>query len=191
MGPDKWIAVGNLEVGVGEYPWSGYTGVSKLDFLDMPLERSWTSDLSSPLIFLSLPLISGRFARLGLDFWPDDVRYSTLIWGAYPLHLLGRGPEGPLPTVRLQMVREGVQNFEARLTIIEAMAKLSEEQKKPYQGLLNTILYGKGRLGGGSGCLIQTELNGNAPGLQFAQIYRAAEELSGIKTEAKWEEPPK
>ena len=145
--PGKLIAIGNLEVGVKEYPWSRYTGLSQMEFLDMPLERSWTSDLSSPLVFLSLPLISGRFARLGLDFWPGDVRYSGLIWGAYPLQLLARGATGPLPTVRLQMVREGVQNFEARLTIIEAMGKLSEERKKPYQGLLNHILHGKGRLG--------------------------------------------
>ncbi|MGD0898329.1 MAG: glycoside hydrolase domain-containing protein [Thermoguttaceae bacterium] len=189
--PGKQMAIGNLEVGVKEYPWSGYTGVSQMEFLDMPLERSWTSDLSSPLVFLSLPLISGRFARLGLDFWPGDVKYSGLIWGAYPLQLMARGATGALPTVRLQMVREGVQNFEARLTIIEAMEKLSEEQKKPYQGLLNDILRGKGRLGGGSLVLSQTELNLDAPGSHLAQIYRAAEELTGIKTEAKWEEPPK
>ncbi|MGD0898148.1 MAG: hypothetical protein ABR915_09960 [Thermoguttaceae bacterium] len=44
--------------------------------------------------------------------------------------------------------------------------------------------------GGHTMPLSQVELNLDWPA-HIAQIYRAAEELTGIKTEAKWEEPPK
>jgi hypothetical protein len=52
--------------------------------------------------------------------------------------------DGPLPTVRLAMMREALQDFEARLVILESLA----------------------------------------------QLYRAAEELSGVRTPARWDEAP-
>ncbi|MGD0900398.1 MAG: glycoside hydrolase domain-containing protein [Thermoguttaceae bacterium] len=198
--PGKQIAIGDLEVGVKEHPWfdSRYdeVGLQKLDFLDMPLQRAMIDDDSPPLSFRTFPLINGRVARLGLDFWPGDTRYNGLIWGAYPLHLLARGPAGPLPTVRLQMMREGFQDFEPRLTIMEAIKKLPAEEQKPYQTLLNDIShsgdrhFGDRRLLGGNPHLSQEELRIDWPAY-LARTYRAAEELTGIKTEGKWEEPPK
>jgi len=98
--------------------------------------------------------------------------------------------------VRLQMMREGFQDFEPRLTILEAIKKLPAEERKPYQTLLNDIShsgdrhFGDRRLLGGNPHLSQEELRIDWPAY-LARTYRAAEELTGIKTEGKWEEPPK
>ena len=185
--PGKMIAIGNLEVGVKEFPWGGEVGLQKLDFLEMPLHRSYSFDGSSPLMLRTLPMFTGRLARLGLDFWPGDTRYAVLIWGEYPRTLLARSDAGPVPTVRLQMMREGVQDFEPRLTIMEAIAKLSKEEQKPYTALLNDFTR---RWNFGQTALSQSEINLNWPSY-LARIYRAAEELTGIKTEGSWEDPPK
>ena len=185
--PGKFIAIGNLEVGLKEHPW-GDEGVwrQKLDFLDMPLQRAYFYDQSPPLAFRTLPAYSGRLARTGIDFWPDSVRYSVPIWGVYPIRIAGRGPEGAAPTVRLQMMREALQDFEARLIIIESLAKLPAERQAKYRALLGD--FGR-RWRIGNEFLSQTELNLDWP-TYAAQLYRAAEELSGVRTDARWEQPP-
>ena len=187
-GPGKMIAVGDLEVGLKEYPW-GDDGAwqRKLDFLDMPLQRAWFYDQSPPMSFRTLPLLSGRLARVGLDFWPEHVRYAPLIWGLYPIHLAGRGPDGPLPTVRLALMREAMQDFEPRLAILKAMANLPPDRQQPFRRLLEELRY---RVGVGNGFLSQMEL-----GLDWqayaARTYRAAEELAGVRAEASWDRPPR
>jgi hypothetical protein len=45
-------------------------------------------------------------------------------------------------------------------------------------------------MGAGGSYLSQMELNLDWPAYA-ARVYRAAEELIGIKTEATWEQPPK
>ncbi|MGD0899253.1 MAG: glycoside hydrolase domain-containing protein [Thermoguttaceae bacterium] len=182
------IAVGNLEVGLKECPGGDENvWLRKLDFLDIPLQRAMYYDQSPPMAFRTIPMYSGRLARTGLDFWPENVRYRPLIWGVYPIRVAGRGPDGPLPTVRLQMMREALQDFEARLTVLEAIAKLPAEEQKAPRAVLNDL---HRRMAIGDGYLSQMELNLDWPGY-VAQMYRAAEELTGIKTEAKWEQPPK
>jgi hypothetical protein len=132
-------------------------------------------------------MLSGRLARVGLDFWPDSVRYSPLIWGLYPIRLAGRGPDGPLPTVRLALMREALQDFEARLVILEALARLPAEEQASYRALLDEL---RRRMAIGNAYLSQTELGLDWPGY-LAQLYRAAEELSGLTLRARWDDPPK
>ncbi|MEI6176970.1 MAG: glycoside hydrolase domain-containing protein [Verrucomicrobiota bacterium] len=164
--PLKCFAIGGLETGVKEHPWfaAGWDeiGLQKVDYLNMPLHRSYSFDGSPPPMFRSLPVFNGRLARLGLDFWPGDTKYNNLIWGEYPIRLLARGPAGSVPTVRLQMMREGVQDFEPRLDILEVNAKLPKAQQKSIQSLFGDTY----------------------------KNYRTAEELAGIKTEASWDTPP-
>ena len=83
------------------------------------------------------------FARWGADFWPvlEDPRgrrrgriyerYPKASWRNLNIKtaLLGPGPDGPVATARFEVLREGVQECEARIAIERAMAegKLSDE----------------------------------------------------------------
>jgi hypothetical protein len=183
----KMIAVGNLEVGLKESPGGDESvWLKKLDFLDIPLQRAMFYDQSPPMAFRTAPMLSGRLARVGLDFWPESVHYKPLIWGIYPIRVAGRGPDGPAPTVRLQMMREAAQDFEARLTILDALAKLPAEAHQSNRRLLDDF---HRRMATGGTPLSQMELNHDWPGY-VARLYRAAEALTGVKTEARWDEPP-
>jgi hypothetical protein len=184
----KLIAVGDLEVGMKEYPWGNdETWLQKLEFLDLPLQRAHFYDPSPALTHRTWPMHSGRLARVGLDFWPQDARYTVPIWGIYPVRMAGRGPEGPLPTVRFWMMRESVQEFEPRLTILESLSKLPADEQKPLRSLLNGLHH---RIGTGCLYLSQMELSLDWPSYT-AGVYEAAAELAGVKSGAKWEEPPK
>jgi hypothetical protein len=76
--------------------------------------------------------------RLGADFWkviPDSRgqpadslagRYPESYWGQLNLnygipHLLGKGKNGPVPTVRSEAFRENIQEVEARVFIEKAL----------------------------------------------------------------------
>ena len=84
-------------------------------------------------------------ARLGADFWPvvkdkQDHRVGR-IWDLYPesgwrnlgiyTSLLGPGPDGPDATPRFEMLREGVQECEARIAIESVLADEALRQKLP------------------------------------------------------------
>ena len=95
--------------------------------------------------------------RLGGDFWPvikDKQgsrkgriyeRYNECRWRANDIctALLGPGPTGPVATTRLEMMREGVQECEARIFIEQALldeklrARLGEDLAKRAQDLLD------------------------------------------------------
>ncbi len=69
--------------------------------------------------------------NIPLDFWEDAAGHSLL--GRYgrdwvgPFHrdntywLIAPGPDGPLPTERFEMLREGMQEAEARVAIEKAL----------------------------------------------------------------------
>ncbi|HUW55076.1 MAG TPA: HEAT repeat domain-containing protein [Planctomycetota bacterium] len=76
------------------------------------------------------------FGRLGADFWSvlrnkaghrvgrvSGGRYPKSAWRALDISssYLAPGPDGPVPTARLEMVREGVQECEARIFIERAL----------------------------------------------------------------------
>ncbi len=191
--PGKMIAIGDLEVGMKESPHGGILDASslekywqeKFDFLHLPIHRCVYNERAGPMVFRTIPCHNGRIARFGLDFWSGAG--AGLIWGVYPTQLARRGPDGPVPSVRLQMMREGAQDFEARMAILESLAKLPAQQQTAYRALLDDLLR---RYRAGEAYLSQTELNLDWPGY-VARVYRAAEELTGIKTKARWEPPPK
>lgn len=90
-----------------------------------------------------------------------------------------------MPSVRFQLFREGVQDAELRLSIIRAYLMLPEEQRKPYRALLDEL---PGRVGA-SMFLGQNELALDLPAYR-ARLQVAAAELAGVKSEARWEQPP-
>jgi hypothetical protein len=134
--------------------------------------------------------ISPSIARVGLDFRAGGGH--GLVWGTFPLLLAWPGPNGPEPTVRLMLTRQGLQDFEVRLAVLEVLAKLPADRQRPYRDLLDRICR-RVILGGVHGCVVglsQAELSLDFPGY-VAEIYRAAEELTGVKTEARWDNPPR
>ncbi|MGD0896397.1 MAG: hypothetical protein ABR915_01090, partial [Thermoguttaceae bacterium] len=114
-------------------------------------------------------------------------QYRAPIWGCFPLYVAGHGADGPVPTVRLQTIRQSLQEFEPRLTVLQSLANLPAEEQKSHRALLDDL---HRRMGAGGSYLSQMELNLDWPAYA-ARVYRAAEELIGIKTEATWEQPPK
>ena len=75
------------------------------------------------------------FCRIGAEFWPVpgskgrtyvDARY--LDWGGLSISgtttssVLAPGPDGPIATARLEMLREGLQETEAKILLEKALA---------------------------------------------------------------------
>lgn len=97
------------------------------------------------------------FARVGADFWPAlkdrrgrqvgmlAARYSKSSWWNLNLitSILAPGPDGAVATVRYEMLREGIQECEARIFIERALldkdlrAKLGEPLAKRCQDVLD------------------------------------------------------
>jgi len=97
------------------------------------------------------------FGRMGADFWPVlegkrgrrrslSSRYRMSDWHQLNLRVnpyIAPGPAGALGTVRFEMLREGVQECEARIFIERALldegqrAKLGDELAKKCQDLLD------------------------------------------------------
>jgi len=136
--------------------------------------------------------------RIGADFWPvvKDPRGRTVdVLGRYPesgwgqlnlrnsfAYVLGPGPDGPVATVRFEMIREGVQEAEARICIEKALAnpalrqKLGEDRAAALQGFLDQRTRDILRAKAGSDCawlwyasLIQERSD---------QLYAAAAEVA-------------
>jgi hypothetical protein len=156
-------------------------------FLDMPTARWHWQDDSAPLVFRTLPMLWGALGHIGLDFWthvrgvPRNTSFFTSSCA-----LTVPGPNGAEPTVRFQMLREGVQDMEVRLMIVRGYLKLPEEQRKPYRELLDEFAR---RLAWSSGYLTQYEL-GYGWRAYVAQVQAAAAELAGAKSQAQWDRPP-
>jgi hypothetical protein len=193
----KFIVLGGHEVGLKEHPWRDYCRPfnansiekdleSNREYLDLGCARWHWADYSPPLVFRTLPLHqSGNLGRLGLDFWgkgPINRSYFTA-----SSSLTAPGADGPAPTVRFQMLREGVQDVELRLMIVRAYLKLGEDKRKPYRNLLDEY---RRRTDWAGSYLSQHELGFDWRGYA-AQVQQAAAELTGEKSEAKWEQPPK
>jgi hypothetical protein len=99
--------------------------------------------------------------RIGADFWPvikDNRgqrrghvgdRYPQSKWHSCNLstHMLNPGPSGPVATARYEMLREGLQNCEARIAIEEVLtdeaqkARLGAELAAKCQQLLDDRIW--------------------------------------------------
>jgi hypothetical protein len=196
----RMIATGGMEIGMREWPC--WTGMLKLvefeervqkpyDFLELPTDRWMHQEYSPPLVFRTMTANWGCIGRIGLDFWDaKKIRGApkSTSFFSHVESLTVPGPEGPLPTVRFQMFREGLQDAEVKATIVRAYWKLSEDQRKPYQALLEEL--GTRMSWGAPWYLSQCELAYDWPGY-VARLHQAAAELAGVKSEARWEAPPR
>jgi hypothetical protein len=212
----KQMATGGLEVGVKEYPWRSFVhvftaaelerdltvaqpsrlptgrqdacGTNGFEYLDLPTARWHWKDDSPPFLFRTLPMIWGSLGHLGLDFWsgvqgaPRNTSFFT-----ESSSMTVPGPHGALPTVRFQMLREGVQDMEIRLMMIRAARTLPADRRQAVYELLDEF---PRRAYWGTPYLSQCELSYDWRSYA-ARVQEAAAELVGVKTEAKWEAPPK
>jgi hypothetical protein len=140
------------------------------------------------------------------------------IWGGTPISMTAPGPAGPLPTVRFQMYREAVQEAEAWLTIVGTCATRQtdgtgkggpdwltgmkpsaagqDERAKAYIAMyldaVNLFARWRGSMHHGgveNSSIPLAKLSLGWPGA-IARAYEAAGELTGAKSEAKWDQPP-
>jgi hypothetical protein len=220
----RLIATGGLEIGIKEAPTEPCPCChtlelalpNSLDYLCFTILRGGPGTFGTPLAMRTAIFQSGRWTRLQMDYWPRVVRNGNLIWGATQHWLLGRREGQPVPTVRLQLIRESLQDFEAMLTLRMAQTKpddpalvpflrpgmhnlrtLLEKQTGPgastsYMDLM-AEMYSHVRTGCGvygSWCHIpQTELGYDWPAW-LARLHAAAAEAAGDKAAVKWSDPP-
>jgi len=163
------------------------------EFIEQTTLRTTWLETSPPMVFRQLAL-RGDMGQIGLDFWlkvPESpmhaaprVSSNNGIGGNNAL--IEPGPDGPVPTVRFQMLREGVQDMEIRRMIIRALLALPENQRKPYRDLLDEHLR---RGEWAKNILPQFELQYDWRAYA-ARVQQAAAELAGQPTQARWETPP-
>jgi hypothetical protein len=142
----------------------GYEGTShygwRREQLSVQFPRSTTMDFHAMTFRGMAEASSGGttrgFARLGADFWPVlkdgrgrragtlSARYPDTSWRNLDVRtcLLSPGSEGAIGTTRFEMLREGLQEAEARIFIERALldeasrAKLGEARAKRYAQML-------------------------------------------------------
>jgi hypothetical protein len=196
----RLTAGGNLEVGLKQWPWMicgralpvhGWEQEveQKLEFLAMPTARWHHQEFSPPIMFRTLPLLWGSVSHLGLDFWMPggDGGPSNTSFFVHVNALTAPGPDGAIPTVRFQMLREAVQDAHVRRAVIRAYLKLPEEQRQRYRDLLDEFTL---RVAFGAHIPSGGELSYDWPDY-VARVYVTAGDLTGQKTEARWDDPPR
>ncbi|MFW6066572.1 MAG: glycoside hydrolase domain-containing protein, partial [Planctomycetota bacterium] len=140
----------------------------------------------------------GNVARIGLDFWrvqrPGGRHgrlFSSGICGSWlyksnPVNVIAPGPDGAVPTVRFQMLREGLQETELRIHLAAQLPELDEDKQQQIQALMeqhrqSALMAGRG--------LDQMQLSFDWLGLN-AKLMAAAVELAGESEPGSWDDPP-
>ncbi|GAF74380.1 unnamed protein product, partial [marine sediment metagenome] len=202
----KLVISGGIEVGYAEEMGGGLLPdllpdrpkLREREYITAGSHRIQVLTWSSPTAYRNIPNITGTFCRLGLDFWPvvsDGTRLRTLfntkicgpwLYKAHPVAIVAPGPDGAIPTVRFQMLREGVQETEARIFLVKSIRKLGGEQKRRYTELLNERVVAR-RV---AGVLTQAQISLDWLGLT-SRMYAAAGELAGEKSQGRWHRPPR
>ena len=197
----KMIATGGAEMAMVECPDKGVVsrGAGQLDqfekemknprdFLLLPTDRWRHQENSPPLIFRTMESGPGCIGRLGLDFWKarQGGPRSTSFF-SHVESLTMPGPDGALPTLRFQMLRENVQDWEIKRMMVAAYLKLPDEKRAPYRAVLNELA--RRVEFGSSFYLSQSELQYDWPAY-VARLHETAADLLGTKSEARWAKPP-
>jgi hypothetical protein len=157
-------------------------------FIEQTSERWTWGENSPPMTFRQMPL-RGDLGRIGLDFWvtvPGVPPYASYLGGNNTLTV--PGADGAEPTVRFQMLREGVQDMEIRRMIVRSLLARPEDQRQPYRDLLDEFIR-RGLWAVRFPSLGQFDLQYDWRAYA-ARVQQAAAELAGEPTQASWETPP-
>jgi hypothetical protein len=210
----RFFATSGAEIGYKEevYPpplpamFPNNAEIQKLQYLRAGAHRFSIHQQSSVEAYRNLAWFSGTLCRLGMDYWPVDVRDSRgrtrasgLLdprgyrgpgeWRVYtqlPWALTAPGPDGPVPTARFQMVREAIQETEAWIAILQAGAALPAEQRDAHRRLWQEAMTGY-KL---ADYLTQARLSLDWTGC-VSRTYDAAGAPAGVEPEARWDHPPR
>jgi hypothetical protein len=204
----RWIILPGLEVGYGVMPFEHMSpamapqdqGRQKMTALLAGSYRFSFAQGSSPDAYRTVVWWTGNSGRHGMDYWrlAGGRLFGSLgnLTGATPISMTAPGPEGPLPTVRFQMYREAVEEAEAWLTIVGTCATRQDDQAKAYMAqyrdAVNLFARWRGSFhyGGVENSAVPlAKLSLGWVGA-IARAYEAAGELTGAKSEAKWQQPP-
>ncbi len=142
----------------------------------------------------------GNVAQIGLDFWavPEPGRigrrgslFSSSICGNWlyksnPVNVIAAGPEGAVPTVRFQMLREGLQETEVRIDLAAQLHELDEDEQRRIEALMEQRRQSALMAGRGLG---QMRLSFDWLGLK-ANMMAMAAELAGESEVGSWDDPP-
>lgn len=83
-------------------------------------------------------------SRVGVDYWGktylDGMKGYTYPVGVPNLFVLWPGKDGPEPSVRFEILREGLQETEARIFLEQAMEKLTDEKHADLRKRVNKML---------------------------------------------------
>ena len=125
------------------YPDVNYRGGWKKAYVQFPRNHrnNWPITSFSLMAEMNVMSYQRGFGRLGGSFWPlfkdkrgrprgsVATRYPKVRWRnlAIATSMLAPGKDGPISTVRLEMIREGVQECEARIFIEDV---LGDENKR-------------------------------------------------------------
>jgi hypothetical protein len=138
-----------------QYGWKN--PVMETSFVRLASQSGGFGDARDPLINVPLHLarllgelnIQGPrrgFGRIGLDYWPVlknahgqqvvtiEARYPRSFWRQIDMMVLSfvpPGPEGALSTAKLEMMREGLQETEARIFIEDVLTDPGKSKKLP------------------------------------------------------------
>ncbi len=194
----RYIAIGDLEIGLREdHMGTGWkeTKVLEKEML-VPWQFPWlgtmrlnVSDMSVPVLYQALAVNNlGGWGRIGLDFWDQsrNPTVSNLDYFTQLCVLTAPGPKGSWPTVRFEMIRQGLQTAEARREIAMASARAStDETKARYRAILDSM---RSRLF--EVMIPNAEAAYDWPGY-VADLFAVAGELTGTPDKASWRDPAK
>lgn len=130
------------------YGWRGRTDAGKEQIVATFDRDIWKPDFATQLVksrLLGEWNIAGQqkgFGRMSADFWPVHEtkwgkaslvnRYPASNWAQLTLRMtpyLYPGPEGALSTIRFELLREGVQECEARIFLEKALLDKSASDR--------------------------------------------------------------
>ena len=105
--------------------------------------------LSTILLFSEIQITGAQrgLGRVGADFWPVEKdqqgRRRAWIWDRYPQslwhscnlmsHMLVPGPAGPVASTRYEVMREGIQECEARIAIESVLTDEAKKARLPVE----------------------------------------------------------
>ena len=208
---DHKFLLGGFELGFAVHPNVGFgllpalfpenKDLQALECLRGSFQRCFCYQNSGPMPYRMVGTFNDGVGNYGLDYWPvaekkGEARRCRFVnfdpdYAGAPKILTVPGPAGALPTVRFQMLRESLQEMEARIAINQAAFAMGAEAWKPnkakWDALQRNITYANQNMLDCAGESLAESLDWRG---RVAATYILAGELAEAKTEASWEYPP-
>jgi len=208
---DGKFLIGGFELGFAVHPNVGFgplpalfpenKELQALDCLRGSFQRMFCFQNSGPMPYRMVGTFNDGIGNYGLDYWPiaeqkGEARRGRFVnfdpdYAGAPKILTVPGPAGAIPTVRFQMLRESLQEMEARIAIKQTASAMGTEAWKPnkvkWDALQRNVVYSTQNMLDSAGESLAESLDWRN---RVANTYILAGELAGGKTGTTWETPP-